>query len=154
MGRPKHTTQEKIIRGDAVLAPQGPLAAAPDWLDEVARDRYEIIRAKCPWLSNSDEESLTCYAVAWSEFRAASEILAKEGRVAIGEQGQPKSHPAAALQRSALVELRHLSAALGLNPTSRLTKIKAVVRTPERIELDEFLFRKPKDDLDTFIDGE
>ena len=163
-GRTPKPTNLKIVTGTARAdrlnadepRPDPTPPKCPSWLDAEAKRVWRKLQpelTRIGVLTSADGEAFAGYCVAWSEFRAATEILRAEGRIVLAggtpieteetmtveENGKTATttrtvvhvvgarrvpHPAVAQQRSAMRLIREYSSLFGLDPSSR-SRIKA-----------------------------
>ena len=125
-------------RPPATISPGAP--KRPAWLPKEAKARWKEVvplLVKAGILSTLDRAIVSAYCVAWSEFVAASRLLAEEGRTTETGKGGLKPHPAVGMQRTAVNMLRLTAAQLGLSPEGRLRL--HVEAPPQADELEQFL---------------
>ncbi len=92
----------------------------PSWLDGAAKREWRRIvpeLERLGLLTKVDRACLAGYCQAWSEFKAATELIQKEGRVV---SGPIRPHPAVAMQRSAWSAIQQFATRFGLDPADRL----------------------------------
>ena len=130
-GRKPKPTKLKLLTGNPGKRPlnvREPKPAAgippcPAWLDVEAKARWAILApelATLGLLTMIDGDALAAYCQAWAEFRIATEVLQKEGRVFFWKKsGYRAPHPAVAQQRSAWQAIKAFAALFGLEPSSR-----------------------------------
>jgi P27 family predicted phage terminase small subunit len=148
-GRPPKPTAVKRLQGNPGKRPlpkaePTPAAGAPScprWLSAAARAEWaRVVKVLLPLglVTQADLATLAAYCEAFSEFRAATIMLAAEGPMIrtggelvqlkpgklkewVGGQVQP--HPAIARQRTAWTALKAFASLFGLDPSSR-TKVR------------------------------
>jgi P27 family predicted phage terminase small subunit len=95
----------------------------PDHLDPVAVGKWqEIVTLLQERGDDVDAGTLTavaCYAVAWSQWREATQKAQETGLIVRSPQGFPQENPFAVVARKAQTELRRWGAELKLSPKSR-----------------------------------
>jgi P27 family predicted phage terminase small subunit len=157
-GRKPKPTRLKVLTGnpgqrplnaDEPMPPRG-RPTCPAWLPKEAKAKW---RKLVPMLDQlglltlADADTLAAYCVAWSELKAATDALERDGRMievpVVNRQGEEVgqrtvAHPAITHQRSALAAIRQYSALFGLDPSSRV-RLKAPRQGGEEQELDQFI---------------
>ena len=147
-GRPKPTSL-KILEGNPGKRPINTLEPQPDstipkcpaWLDAEAKRQWKRLApelARLGLLTSVDGDVLAGYCTAWSELRAATELLLKEGRTVTTAAGGIKPHPAINMQRTALAAIRAYAGLFGLDPSSR-ARLAVTKGQGEKDELEDFL---------------
>jgi P27 family predicted phage terminase small subunit len=143
-GRPPVPSRLKLLRGNPGKRPLNknepkPKAKpprCPDWLHPEARKKWKQLApelARLGLLTIVDGDVLAAYCQCFAELKAANDAITAEGRFVkvggtalekkdgtveqVGYQLQP--HPAVAMQRSALQQLKSFAALFGLDPSSR-----------------------------------
>lgn len=138
-------------------APTGP-PKCPSWLGKVARGEWRRVVALLGKLvTQADMGVLTIYCTAYQELREATEILARDGRTTTTAAGGVKPHPALAMQRTAMEQLRQASGLLGLDPATR-SKLGIQLPGPKGEKKTGFARFFPeddddRDDLEEFLNG-
>lgn len=81
-------------------------------------------------ITMADRDSLDAYCQAVVQHRRATEILNREGFLIEGAYGT-KKHPAATIQREALMAMKQFGGEFGLTPAAR-TRIKVADSKPQQ----------------------
>lgn len=95
---------------------------APSWLDDEARRRWlRLERSGAARGRDPETVAAYCFTVSlWDRTRALVDRLpAGERTTWTDREGQPRRHPALALEAVLAAELLELERALGLEPTGR-----------------------------------
>jgi len=95
----------------------------------LSKAELALFRKLSPQVDATAVPVVEAYCRAWGEFRAASEIIDKEGRVLTGNNGYLQPHPATALQKSAMSLINALAKTLAL---------KVVQAKPEQVIADKW----------------
>lgn len=94
----------------------------PEWLSDDARAEWDRVvpeLQRLEVLKPVDRAALAAYCEAWARFRAATEIVKREGMVLHDDrQGRAQRHPALLTAEAASKELRAWAAEFGLTPSS------------------------------------
>lgn len=96
--------------------------AAPEWMPEVAREKWRDIAG---WLvstrilTESDLHNLEAFCCAYARFREAEADIAKNGIVLRDDEYAPAKNPAVTVVNEALRQLQCHGSSLGLDPASR-----------------------------------
>jgi P27 family predicted phage terminase small subunit len=106
-------------------APQPP-ADFDDATKKTWRSSLKALRDQGTW-QDSDRDALERYCRAVGRARGARTILASEGLIAEGSQGQPVAHPALRIAREAERDAAEYARDLLLTPRSR--RIAGVAET-------------------------
>ena len=127
-GRKPKPNKKKLLSGskhaksDAVEFESITSAAAPEWLDELARGMWETI---CPLLCKekvlavTDLHNVEAFCSAYSTFRLSVIEISEKGLVVEGATGGPVKNPALTSKNEALRQMASFGAALGLDPAAR-----------------------------------
>jgi P27 family predicted phage terminase small subunit len=95
---------------------------APAWLNREAKREWKRVVAELGplgVLTVLDVSALCANCVAWSEMRAAEDIIQRDGVVITDQYGKQMKHPAVAVKNAALTAMLRWGAELGLTPSSR-----------------------------------
>jgi len=131
MGRLPKPTVLKLLEGNPGRRrlntrepdPRPATPTCPDWLDATARAEWrrvvpELRRLRL--LTLLDRAALVCYVQAYSDFRAAVETIAREGRTVTTSNGNTIQHPAVGQRNKAMLILKQFVGEFGLSPASRV----------------------------------
>ncbi len=128
-GRKPEGTSCKLVKGNPgkrALAehpkPSTERPECPQWLNEEAQAHWHRLAdelARLGLLSILDGDVLALYCQSWAEYRWATEVLQREGRVFFTRSGYLVQHPLCSIQRAALKSLTTLGEKLGLTPEAR-----------------------------------
>lgn len=113
------------------IAPQ-----CPEWLDDVAKEKWQELAPKLEklgLLTEADGEAFALLCAHWSNAVRAQQALNREGLVVDG-----KRNPAAAQLKENSEAFRRYCALFGMNPTDR-----ARLRTPEAADEEDEFFNQP-----------
>jgi P27 family predicted phage terminase small subunit len=117
----------------------------PDWLDDVAKAKWgQMLDVIEPMgtLTLAEGEALALYCGAFSRYRQALDIIARDGVVPLGPDGSPRRNPAIGIAKDAEAVMLRIQAEFGLSPASRG---KVVGLAPEKGDaLDELIARGRK----------
>ena len=94
----------------------------PSWiLPEAKREWGRIVPhlERLGLLTVVDRAALAGYCQAWARYRQAEEMLDEEGFVTVTDKGNVIQHPAVAISRNMLQQIRAFAAEFGLTPSSR-----------------------------------
>lgn len=122
--------------------PEQAAPTCPAWLSERGRAEWQRIVPELSalgLLTRVDRAALICYVEAVADLQDATELLAKEGKVAVAQSGYKMPHPACTLKRQAMQAIRNFAAEFGLSPASRSRiSVPAPADGPDN-ELADFL---------------
>jgi P27 family predicted phage terminase small subunit len=152
-GPPPTPTKLKMLRGNpgkrplnaAEPEPDPTPPACPEWLDDIARAKWEALApelTRLGLLTSVDGDAFAAYCQAFAELQIATEALKSEDRYFTTDKGYMMPHPAVAMQRSALENLKKYSALFGLDPSSR-SRLATPGDKPKADPFDKFLSKKP-----------
>ena len=130
--------------------------AAPDWLDELAQDKWRELRPVLIWLTVADLDMLAAYCHFYSLWRRAAERIEEEGdtfvlrepvpemaksrkrkKPALGAIRYVQQAPQVAIASKYFAQMRQCGGELGLSPAAR-TRIRIPDATKSK--KDESLF--------------
>lgn len=117
----------------------------PGWLDEIAQERWKELApelTRLGLLTSVDGDAFAGYCQAYAELRLATEELKAAGRTFMTDKGFLMAHPAVAMQRAALENLKKYSALFGLDPSSR-SRLAVSGEQEKADPFDTFLKKKP-----------
>lgn len=117
-GNPGH----RSLNADEPLVTALTHADAPSWLNKVAKAAWkfyapQLIASRV--LTAIDLHNLEAFCVAYSRWRKAESMLARNGLTCVGAGGGLMKHPAATVVNEALRQMTSYGAALGLSPADR-----------------------------------
>ena len=102
--------------------PRPTAPACPDWLAAEGKAEWRRVAPELErlgLLTVLDRAGLTAYCQCWADFRAYSEIIAKEGSVIEGHRGGQRKHPLLPALRQAMDAVRVWAQEFGMTPSSR-----------------------------------
>lgn len=102
------------------LEPEAP--KPPDWLSEVAIQEWEYaVEQLSPSgvLTKADRNILAQYCQAMSDYRAALEVVSRDGMTVATDKGNLIQHPAVGIKNTSWEQARKAGALLGLSPADR-----------------------------------
>lgn len=145
-GRKPIPNRIKLLRGNPgkrplnMAAPQWtPVSGTPEWLDGFAKQEWDEIAPDLmaqKMLTRAGQAAFACYCVAVGNMRTALEYL--HGSQLLGVQdGKPTRHPAYALLREAMADVRSFASEFGFTPASATKVAQGAKPAPD--SLDEFL---------------
>lgn len=120
------------------------LPAAPSWLDEQGRRKYDELVMTLGnvqgLLAAVDGEMLSIYADTFSTFVTANKLLAVEGLTVTNPQSRlEKVHPAVAIKHQALTTMLGIARDFGMTPSSRGSLQLTTTTTESSDPFQEFL---------------
>jgi P27 family predicted phage terminase small subunit len=118
--------------------PTGPLVR-PAILTGLAATEWDRVVGSMPdgVYTSADAGALTVYCTAWANFQAACVVLAREGMMAFGSQGQMVAHPMLPVLAKQSEIILRAADRLGLTPAAR-TRL-TVPESGERGKFDGLL---------------
>lgn len=118
--------KDRAPKNEAMPEPAVP--DCPEWLDEEARTEWERICAELARLglvSNMDRGGLALVCQAWSDFRAATELVQASGTLATTSNGNIIQHPAVGMKNKAAQLYLKACSEFGMTPAAR-TRVEAM----------------------------
>jgi P27 family predicted phage terminase small subunit len=119
----------RVLRGNPGRRPiaQGPVAPAtgavvPKWLSREAKIEWQRLAPELErlgLLTVIDQAVLAAACETWADVAWATREIRRCGRVVTAPNGTVMAHPAVAIQRGAMKELRAFATEFGLTPSSR-----------------------------------
>lgn len=149
-GRKPKPSNLKILSGNPGKRPINdkepkPKRARPTCPSFLSKDAKALWKKLIPELDRLglmtvvDTSALSSFCQAWAEFKWTTETLEAEGRTLESPKRGTYPHPAVAMQRSAMQQIRAFSALFGFDPSSR-SRISVPEKTRDELgELEEFL---------------
>lgn len=143
MARPRKPTALKVahgdrkdrINGDEPASPPG-LGAAPEWFDDLARSAWSRLSAildEMKLSARADSEAAMLYCVAYSTWRKALVIVAKEG-FSVETDSTTKAHPLFPVIAESARQMHRVLSQFGMTPSAR-----AGLHVESKAEGDELL---------------
>ena len=121
--------------------PRPTAPSCPTWLAPEARREWRRVAReleKLGLLTLMDRAAFSCYCQSWADFRAYSEIIAKEGSVIEGHRGVQRKHPLLPALHQAMDAVRVWAQEFGMTPLSR-TRLSVTVPAEEKSEFEKWL---------------
>jgi P27 family predicted phage terminase small subunit len=128
-GPPPKPPELKLLHGNKGHRPINtpkvlplPGAECPDFLSAEAKREWarlypELMRLGL--LKQIDRAALSALCEAWANYKAATEMIGKEGIVAMGGNGTMVQHPAVIVQKGMMEKIQRLAAEFGMTPSAR-----------------------------------
>jgi len=94
----------------------------PSWLPPRAKSEWRRVARvlhEMGVLTQLDRILLATYCEAYSTWRDAIDLIAKEGLTAVSSKGSPCVHPAYRIARETRAQIHRLAAEFGFSPSSR-----------------------------------
>ena len=94
----------------------------PEWLPEDAKDEWQRVApelSRLGLLARIDGTSLAAYCEAFSRWKQAVEIMARDGVTFVTSAGYVAQHPAVGIANKAMAEMLKFGREFGLTPSSR-----------------------------------
>jgi P27 family predicted phage terminase small subunit len=107
--RPPKTRKNEEMDDDTLLSP----VAAAEFL------RVQTLLEDRGTFSEDDVSTIEVHAMAWANFREASQLIRKHGIVAYTDRGIAFQHPAVGVMKTSQLILIKCSKLLGLSPADR-----------------------------------
>jgi P27 family predicted phage terminase small subunit len=87
----------------------------PDHLGDAGRAAWRAVFLSAPWLGSDADLMLAAQLCDLTDERdALRQVIEREGRLAVGSQGQVVAHPAVSMLRACEKSLMHVAAVLGI----------------------------------------
>ena len=106
-----------------------PLALPPETLGEAGLEKWHTIHSACPWLGESDRESLVLYCEKADRHAEMVEKLQNTDYVLLTDKGYSYANPLVGMISTIETEMAKLQSLLGLTPADRsrlgLAEVKA-----------------------------
>ena len=153
-GPPKAPTTLRMLRGETRPSRIGhgepvPRAAEPerpDWFDERHTAVWQRITAEIRGmhlLHSADRDTLVGLVRAIIRLEDAARLVAAEGVIVTGKDGQQVRHPAVIVEREASETVRRLAREFGLTPSGRADLGHAVTLSPPGLGPERLLTLGP-----------
>lgn len=123
--------------GREATPPPARRLAPPDWLSDLAREKW---RELAPTLANQglltecDLDTLAVYCTTWVRWKDAEDALQGEGMTTTAQSGYQQVSPYYTIASKSQAELRALADRLGLSPSARTR-----IHVPPQSEKEELL---------------
>jgi P27 family predicted phage terminase small subunit len=143
-GRKPTPTRLKLLRGnpgkrplnDKEPRPDG-APVCPDWLDGEAQREWDRVVPRLVRLglaTELDQALLAAYCAGWSQWRRATEVVAREGATYTTGGGLVRRRPEVAIAQEAGRQLERLAARFGFSPADRARLAVEPPRGPDPLD--------------------
>lgn len=98
------------------------LPVAPRWMSEEARAQWRRVAKPlhaCGLLTEIDALALAMLCEAFAQYKAAKQVVDRDGYLAVSSQGNTYQHPAVALMTGARNEMLKWMREFGMTPSAR-----------------------------------
>lgn len=137
-------TARKDRENPAEPQPEVGRPACPKWLDGEAKAEWRRVvplLLELRVLSKQDRAMLAVYCQAWSRWRAAEGVIAREGLTFVTESGFIAKHPAVTIAAESMRIMEKAAQHFGMTPSSR-SRVSQTPAPPEKDPAEELLQRK------------